>query len=394
MAGIEKVISLAMCSLISVSVDSWFEELIEALATTPLAAGDPAYGHLLRAASCPSEVFILRAPLFQRLIRSPGDNLMNTISTCLGALGSDADGPRLNAAAILSRIFPFLLAPDSPILFEDFLLRQTSIGDVAKTSVGVCIVETSLDLLLSFSVADTSTFFDDIEVNVPLFDLLSLTVFSLLIYCNNSTLFHQMIVVAQMHFAKFAKLLFNYVHLGGRRESLISLLTLLMFHPSQTFTPYQIDFVKKGGQLSARLCATTGDISDLLCSLSMHDDANPPITGKDKNAIRLGLAKLLGNSALSVSPKSVVAAYEATKSPISRVIMGKLNASRSYNDMSPPITDCVVVRPHKSEAWAAQIQKIVANTYLFIKSFWFQGTGVAQALPDFGIFDSLVAESP
>jgi hypothetical protein len=383
---------------ISVSVNSWFEELIEALATRPLAATDPGYANLLKAASCPSEVFILDPPLFQRLIRSPGDNLLNTITTCLETLGSEADGPRLNAAAVLSRILPFLLAPDSPIPFEDFLLRQMSIAGVAKTSVGVYIVETSLELLLNFSVADMPTFFDAIELNVPFFDLLSLTVFSLLVYCDNSTLFHQMIVFAQTNFAKFARLLFNYVHFGGRRESLISLLTLLMFHPSQTFTPYQVDFVKKGGQLSVRLCATTGDISDLLCllcSLSMlHDDANPPITGKDKNAVRLGLAKLLGNSTLSVSPKNVVAAYEATKSPIARVIMGKLNASRSYQNHCPPIMDCVVVRPHESNIWTKQIEKIVANTYLFIKSFWFQGTGVAQALPDFGIFDSLVAESP
>jgi hypothetical protein len=381
---------------ISVSVNSWFEELIEALATRPLAATDPGYANLLKAASCPSEVFILDPPLFQRLIRSPGENLLNTITTCLETLASEADGPRLNAAAVLSRILPFLLAPDSPIPFEDFLLRQMSIARVAKTSVGVYIVETSLELLLSFSVADPSTFFDAIELNVPCFDVLSLTVFSLVVYCDNSTLFHQMIVFAQTNFAKFARVLFNYVHLGGRRESLISLLTLLMFHPSQTFTPYQIDFINKGGQLSARLCATTGDISDLLCllcSLSMHDDANPPITGKDKNAIRLGLAKLLGNSVLSVSPKSVVAAYEATNSPIARVIMGKLNASRSYQTRCPPITDCVVVRPHESAAWTKQIEKIVANTYLFIKSFWFQGTGISQTLPDFGILDTLVAEA-
>jgi hypothetical protein len=387
-----------MGDTISVSVDSWIEELIEALATTPLAATDPVYANLLKSASCPSEVFIVDAPLFQRLIRSPDSNLMNTIMTCLEALTSEADRPRLNAAAILSRIFPFLLAPDSPLPFEDFLLRQMSIGDVAKTSVGVFIVERGLDLLVSFAEADASTFFEEIELNVPFFDLLSLTVFSLLIYYDNATLFHQLIVFAQMNFTKFASLLFNYVHLGGRRESLISLLTLLMFHPSQTFTPYQIDFVRKGGQVSTKLCATTGDISDLLCllcSLSMlEDDANPPITGKDKNAIRLGLAKLLGNSTLSVSPKSVVAAYEATKSPIARVIMGKLNASRSYQLKCPPITDRLVVRPRESPTWTTQIQKIVANTYLFIKSFWFQGTGVAQALPDFGIFDSLVPEVP
>jgi hypothetical protein len=382
---------------ISVSVDSWTEQAIASLSAAPHGPGDKIYRRLVASATCPAEILVLEAADVRRLVHSPGDNLVHVISACLEHLGGADVTHRLNAAALLSRLFPFLCAADSPLPFEAYVLTQMRIAGADRLSPGAFIVETALNLLLAFDAAGAAAFLDDAELHVPVFDLLALTVFLLAHYFGNRTLYHQLIVVVQANLARFASVLLNYVALGGRRESLIGVLTLLLFHPSGALAQAQVDFVRAGGALSRRLCALTGEPSDYLCVLcslaTLDDDATPAVWGRDAPLVRLGLAKALYNSAVDVTPAQVVAAWRATASPIARAMMGRFAAPPpDALEKCPPLENPVVVRLHESKAWVERTCDIVAEAYLFIKSYWFTGTGLAQAQPAFTEIDAIVAE--
>lgn len=381
----------------SVSVDSLIEQTVVGLTRTEFPIADPIYARLITSASCTSEILLLDPPVVKSLIRSPGDNLKNIISTCLEFLVSPESTCRVNAASILSRIFPFLCTSDSPIPFESYLLTQTDIAGIRKTSPGAFIVESSLNLLVSFVDSDPGTFLEDVELHVPVFDLLALTVFCLTYYFQNRTLYHQMIVVAQDNLGPFSKVLFNYVNLGGRRESLIGVLTLLLFHPSDSFLDHQITFVQQGGQLSRRLCTLTSENSDylcLLCSLAMlNDDATPAVWTREPPLIRLGLAKVLFNSTMELTYGQLVMAYRATGSPIARALINKISiVPQDAKDKCPPMCRYAVTNLHHSDMWVPRVAEIVAQAYLFVKSYLFTGTGLNLVPPSFSEIDSVVAE--
>jgi hypothetical protein len=379
----------------SVAVDSWTEQAIGSLSAGPYALTDKIYKRLITSATCPAEILVLEGSDVRRLVHSPGDNLSNTIATCLEHLSVPETTHRLNAAALLSRLFPFLCAENSPLPFESYILTQMRISGVDHISPGAFIVETALNLLLTFDANTTDSFLEDVELHVPVFDLLALTVFLLAHYFHNRTLYHQLIIVIQANLGHFASVLLQYVALGGRRESLIGILTLLLFHPSGALAQAQIDFVRAGGVLSRRLCAVTGEPSDylcVLCSIAMiDDDATPAVWGRDPPLVRLGLAKVLYGSALEVTPGQIVAAWQATRSPIARAVMGRIAGPPiEALEKCPPIVDAVIVRLHESKAWVERICEVVAEAYLFIKSYLFEGTGLPQAQPAFTELDNIV----
>jgi hypothetical protein len=51
-----------------------------------------------------------------------------------------------------------------------------------------------------------------------------------------------------------------------------------------------------------------------------------------------------------------------------------------------------VIALHQSKLWISRITEIVAEAFLFIKSYLFAGTGLAQAAPPFTEIDSVVEE--
>jgi hypothetical protein len=187
------------------------------------------------------------------------------------------------------------------------------------------------------------------------------------------------------------------VSLGGRREALIGVLTLLLFHPTSSFLQYQIDFVQGGGQLSRRLCAPTNDNSDylcVLCSLAMvDDDATPAVWGREPPLIRLGLAKMLYSATMDLTAGQIVAAYRATGSPLARALMSRLAViPPDAQEKCPPMSRWAVTSLHKSELWIGRVGEIVAQAYLFIKSYLFAGTELTQAAPAFTEIDSIVLD--
>jgi hypothetical protein len=380
---------------ISVSVDSLVEQTVDTLLKRSYPIDDPIYRRLVTSASFPSEILLLDPPILSSLISSPGDNLTHILRTCVESFASSDRAFRINSAALLLRIFPFLCGPESPIPFEQYLLTQTDIAGVRHTSPGAFIVETSLNLLVSFDASDSVAFLDDVELHIPVFDLLALTVFCLAHYFQNRTLYHQMIVVAQANLNEFCHVLFNYVGLGGRRESLIGVLTLLLFHPSESFLEYQIAYVRAGGQLSQKLCAVTNENSDylcLLCALAMlEDDATPSVWNREAPIVRLGLAKVLFNTTVELSPWQIVAAYKITASPLARVLMTRVTAPQDAQDKCPPLS-CEIMPLHKYPAWIKKVADLVGQAYLYIKSYLFTDTGLTQAAPPFTEIDAIVAE--
>jgi hypothetical protein len=188
------------------------------------------------------------------------------------------------------------------------------------------------------------------------------------------------------------------VHFGGRRESLIGLFTLLLFHPSDAFSLTQQSFVRFGGRLSQNLCALAARRSDclcLLCSLAMiNDDAKPSVWGREAPVVRLDLAKVLYNNVMDLSPTQIAAAYRTTNSPIARVLMGRFAVvPPELEEKCPPIRSCAVIRLHTSKECCGRIAEIVAEEYLFLKSYLFEGTELQGAEPAFLEIDGIVIEN-
>ena len=383
---------------VSVDVDSWVQETIEALSMKKYDLKDPIYRHLLTAASIPSEIFVLESEYFEKLVYAKKSNLDNVLNVCLEHLTSDESVVRLNSAALLLRIFPFLWKQDSPIDFPSFIIGQRKIkGHVICP--GQHIVESGLALLGEFPVSDQRALFDIVDGNMPVFDLLCLVVFGMLKHFKNETLYHQMIVTIQRDVATLLNVLFNYVHVGGRKGSIISLLTLLMFHPGGDFTPHAQSFVRSGGRLSQELVKVAGNETDLMCMLCAvsltNDDAKVALNMSDANLCRLALLKTLMAKRVENTPEEVVAAWHTTRSPLARAVMARVAVPipPEVRDQCEPLADAVFTDPHESEKWMHWFPQAIADMFLFTESFLFTRTGIRPLPTSFEPLDALVTSS-
>lgn len=383
---------------ISVSVDSWVQQTIEELSTKAYPPGDRIYRRLVTSASFPSEIFVLEPEFFEELVRSKKGNLDNVINVCLEHLTSNDSVVRLNSATLLLRIFPFLWSEDSPIDFQAFIIGQRQLFG-REVSPGVHIVQTALTLLSELPVENQSELFDVIDGNMPMFDLLGLVVFGMLKHFHNATLYHQMIVTIQNEASTLLNVLFNYVFVGGRKVSIISLLTLMMFHPGGNFTKFVVEFIAGGGQLSQQLVKIQGDetdISCMLCAVSMRcDDARIPLNMTNTNLLRLALLKTLMNKKIENTAEEVVSAYQLSKSPLAQAVLMRIKADSPIDtqELCPTLHDCVFVDPHDSGEMLQWIPQAVAHLFLYAESFLFNGTGIKQIEPSFEALDSLVIQS-
>ena len=265
---------------ISVSVDSWVQQTIEEITAKSYPQKNAIYKRLITSASFPSEIFVVESDFFAALCEDKSGNLNNVITTCLEELVSSDSLTQLNSAALLLRIFPFLCRPKSPINFEDLCIGHIKIFG-KDTCPGAHIVNVALSLLNDFPFDDAQTLFDMVNGHMPIFDLLGFVIFVMLKEFHNPTLYHQMIISIQTDMGNIINVLFNYVFAGGRNESIIGLLTLLMFHPSGSFNRYTTEFLEQGGQLSAKLVQIENNDTDLMCMLCavaiQRDDAKPSL---------------------------------------------------------------------------------------------------------------------
>ena len=383
---------------ISVSVDSWVQQTIEELSSKSYPAGDKIYRSLVTSASFPSEIFVLESEYFEELVHAKKNNLDNVINVCLENLTANDSVVRLNSAALLLRIFPFLWTEESPVDFEAFMLGQRQLFG-RDVSPGVHIVHTALTLLSELPLTDPNELFDEIDGNMPVFDLLGLVVFGMVKHFHNQTLYHQMIVTIQNEASTLMNVLFNYVHVGGRKGSIISLLTLMMFHPGGNFTRVVLDFVSRGGQLSQQLVRTVGDETDvmcMLCAMSISgDDVRVPLNMTDANILRLALVKALMNKKIVNTAAEVVAAFEQSKSPLAQALLMRIESESpgETEHLCSPLHDAVFVDPHDSAEMMEWIPQAVAHLFLFAESFLFIGTGIKQVPPSFEALDSLVIQT-
>jgi hypothetical protein len=350
----------------------------------------------MKSAAVSAEILVIDSSFVTRLLKAPGNNFENVLTTCFESLMSTELSSVNNTAAFLSRILPHFCQSESPHQIDSLLLNERTIGSLA-TSPGHAIVGTSLDLLVTFR--DAESIAENIDVNYAIFDLLALCIFSLLVYHNNSTLLHFLLITAEAHLEDIGTVLFNYVHGGGRRESIISILTVLMLHQSLILVPAQKEFVRAGGNLSTQLCQIAGDNTDvgcMLCSLAMRDDdAQPSLASQNSSVVRIALAKAMMSAEITgYSPEAIAGAYQLTQSPLARVILGRLKAvDQQIETLCPPIRDYVFTMPHDSKFITHWLEQTVAKQYLYTKSFLFTGTGLQQIPPTFTELDSLVSES-
>ena len=388
---------LKMGMSMSVNVDSWVQQTIESLYSKQYDKKDPIYRRLLTSASIPSEIFVLESEYFEKLVYAKRSNLDNVINVCLKHLTSDESVLRLNSAALLLRIFPFLWKADSPLDFQSFIIGQRRLGG-KEICPGQHIVRSALSLLGESPIDDPRALFDIVDGNMPVFDLLGLVVFGMLKHFGNQTLYHQMLVTIQSDASTLLNVLFNYVHAGGRKVSIIALLTLLMFHPGGDFGPLARNFVLSGGKLSQQLVRQVGDETDVMCMLCAvaisGDDARPPLNSNDPGAVRLALVKVLMSKRVENTPEEVVSAWQVSRSPLARAVMGKISgAPLELREQCPVLEGAVFTDPHDSEKWMHWIPKAVADLFLFAESFLFSGTGIRQVPPTFDELDTLVSES-
>ena len=435
---------------ISVSVDSWAQQAIEDLTLSSIPITDSVYRRLISTSSVPAEIFVIDQDIFEKLMVSQIDNVNNILLVCLENLLNNDIKQQLIAAALLTRMFPFLCMEGYPIKFQDFILDTKKIFDI-YTSPGGLIISICMEIITNIQSNDTDTIFQELEGNIVMFDLLILTVFSLMKFYNNFTLYHQIFVAASNHSSKIFEVLLNYAHAGGRAVSLICLITLLMFHPSHEYVKYAEAFIESGGYLSSELCRVTNDDSDLfcfICSLAFNEEILPILNTDNTAIIRLSLMKFMiylsninphgatqadstptntkinmntnlkpsvvartnkkslvniisppppniSNTDVYIDPNQLLTAYNKTKSPFVSAVLGQLQNFPPQHSNSPPpnvpiFQDYVFEKPADSEAFINWIIKNLPDMFLFYKNVLFQGTGIKFDNPNFENLDQFI----
>jgi hypothetical protein len=382
---------------ISVSVDSWVQQTLEDITQNVYPPGDPVYRRLVSSATFPSEILIVESDFFVRFMKCPKGNILNVLRVCLELLIAKGSGSRLNAAALLCRILPFLCSKDSEIGFQDFILGKQSLFDT-EFSPAVHIVESALSLLASFKDAQGDFLVTEVNAHIVMFDLLALSIFLLRTFCENSTLFHQIVVTAQNFTNDLASVFFNYVSLGGREESIISLFSVLLFHATAIFTGYDRVFLEAGGQICSQLLIVNDRFSDVLCFLCAlgfpEDHVQPPLKQRNEHLVRLGLVKALMTESVNYTGEVIAGAFQMTQSLLARALMARIgrNVSAGVKELCQPLKDFVFRKPCESEVFLGWIEEALSQLFLSAKSVLLEGTGLRVRMPDFKVLDSLILQ--
>lgn len=376
---------------ISVSVDSWFEQSLTDLVDKPFRSDDPIFHGLVSPTTSTSEIFLIESDLIKQLVYSNNGNLEKVIQKCLESLISNEVLVRNNAAAILSRIFPFMCSPNAPQSLMDYLLANNSIlGE--RNSPGEYIVHAGVALLASSPASTADRLIDAVESNLPVIDLTAFVVFALQTFYGNQTLHHCLLVECEKRGDALAGALLNYVHVGGRAESPVSLLFLLLFHPSADYLNSARRFVSKGGALSRALCrpeggpaACIGFIASLALSCDLSGVNLRDIA--DAGLMRLALAKLLLDNDPPADPAAAQHAWRLTHSPLAKAVATQMQQPAVDVPLLGPFAFTAPVQSDGFRKWA---HAAVPQLFLLAKSLWMVGTETEVKLPDFTQLDSLV----
>ena len=383
---------------ISVSVDSWIDQTISELADKSYPENDEIYSRLIECSTTTSEIFLVSSDLISSVVKCEYNNTPFILKKCLEELISNELQRRINAASILSRFLPHLISNSSETNLLTYLLTPTEIFH-EKTSPGEYIVSTSLNLLSSLSSEDSGQLIQNIEMNNEIFDLLSFVIFACLKFYKNSTLYHQLLVYCEKHGSAVISIFLNYVHCGGRKCSIISLLSMLLFHPTGDFLPSADVFIKNGGVLSQNLMKDTGTDDDFICflaALAFQEDVNIKVQLSKLSKpglIRIALAKILmGKAPYNISPSDLIFAYNTTQhSLLSRALSKNIiNQSDNLQKDVPPLDDFEFTTPTKSKWFIEWVSTAIPQLFIFSKSLWFVGTENDIELPDLSVIDQLV----
>lgn len=379
---------------ISVSVDSWVQQTLEDLSREPYPRSSPIYRKLLSSASVTAEIFVLEPTTFIELMNGPTANIITIMLTCIESLVSNDSLLKCNGAALLTRMFPYLCDTKKPIDFSNFVLGNYQVFD-QEVSPGCFIVETIVKWLTSIATDDGEDIINNIDTHIALIDLLLLTVFLFQVYYKNLTLYHQLIIASTQSKPNVIYTLFNYVHVGGRQPSMICLLSMYLFHPTEGFISSAEAFLKASGQLSSQLCRFKNDETDIfcaICSLALpYDEAAPELTSNNPDLLRIALTKYMSNASMLPDIFKLVQAYHKTNSPLARAVISKISgAPPEVIAECHPLTDFIFDNPLASDKFHAWFNENLPYLFLNYKSFIFDGTSIYNPKPSFSIFDELV----
>lgn len=380
---------------ISVSVDSWVEQILTDLCEKSIKSDDITYSNLLKSTSSTSEIFMVPAKIMKTLVSNPKGNLNSILIRCLEGLNDSDAQTRINSAAILSKLFPFMIKNSKSIDLMTFLYDETQIcGD--KVPPADYIITIAINTLISFGYNGCQNILTEVERNEEIFDLLAFTVFSVLKYYENLTVYHSLLVYCTSRGTDVIEPLFNYIHSGGRSMSLISLFGLLLFHPSDDFKRYTSQFVENGGVISANLCTLFNDDTDFISYLTSlgSSEKNLPIpisSISNPDVLRLGLLKIIvDGEPYAVRPNDIFHICKTYDWVLAKYLYSHTPNLTQEQLAEIPINENITFLEPRTQEWFLKwVTETISQLFLYGKSLWFVEADATIELPSFEVLDHL-----
>ena len=318
---------------ISVSVDSWIEQLLDDLYQIDFDSNNYIYQKIFESTNNIAEIYLIPQNKFLLISSKKLNNLEIILKKCLESLISSNENIRLISSSILTRFLNSLTDENSLINLDTFLLSNIKIFN-DLISPGSYIINLSLSLLKQFKENDFNLLIQNIDYFYPIFDCLCFSMFLLSFKYNNKTLIHQFVLECDNQKEIFIEIFFNYIHLGGRSISIITLFSLLLYHPSSKFLNYCQIFLNNNGQLSNKLCELKNNETDLIClfcSLIIPDQFNFNFLNlNNENILRLQLSKIIFSNYIYNNNYYLLEALKITNSPLISAIASKNNDNNFF----------------------------------------------------------------
>jgi len=377
---------------ISVSVDSWIEQIFLDLSEKEYDQNDDIYRSLIESSNSVGEIMLVSPKILKCFIETHGNNVINVLFMCMQCLLSPETVIRRNSSSILIRIIPFLCSEYSTVNYVNFFLSNNDFftGQLSPCSF---IISSILDTIESIPIDDVSLFFEHVEYFIHRFDVIALSIFTLFEVFKNSTMIHQFVIMFEERIRSISSFLMNYIHMGGRSPSIIALIAILMLHPSSSLKSLSKLFITNGGKISNKLCNTHNNESDLICTIcSLFFDESYHFQffiQKDPHLLRVQYLKHIISNNESTDAMSLVESHKISQSPLCLAIASKINPIPSYflsvsSDIGNLHCEFDPIVHHE------EFIHLISCSFLSTKKLLFVGTNINVPNPSSHFIDSFV----
>lgn len=373
---------------ISVDVSSFAEQTLFELSMKEYPASDGIYARAINSASIQSEIYVIQYTIFSDIITKQYNNAINLIRKSLENLVSKQYSSKVNSAALLCKILPFIIEDDK----SNYFLLSTIVIFGEETTPGLFIIENVISFLRSVSLDKTENQIELLDSNIDLLRLLNLVVSSSLYFNKQSALLHTLFVEMRRNEASLFVALLNYIHNGGKDINVITLVGLLINHEDDYFLQIANMFVENGG------CLTHGffdyytrdkdKLLGVISSLPLIEHYNYDISPKNSRELNLALsAKLLIQSKNS-SISNIIKVHDKSPSLLTQALYSLNTENKNCENLLQIIERFDVIFPSRNiSKWivnAIIILYIIHNIYLF------QGINIKVNPPNYDELNSIV----